>query len=358
MSKVQNIVPQQRGTIPILSNILLEADNDELVVTGTDLTVGVRCFTGAKVMQAGSITLPVRHVSQLVREVPAANIEFSTNKNEAVEIVADASRFRIHGMGRDEFPVLPDLQGATSFSLPQGALKDALFRTAFAVAKEDTRYTLTGLFLGIQQGIAQFVGTDGKRLAKVELRVSLPQDFTGEYIIPLKAVEEIIKNLGDDQQIATLYLMEDKIALETDQTLLVTKLLSGDYPDFDRVIPKDPELSIELHREEMASLLRQVSLFTNETSYSARFSLTPGQLQLTANSANVGEGKVSMPVNYGGQPLDIAFSPSSFLDILKHCRSETVWLKLTDAYNPGMINEPNTLGSLFILMPMRLSTEG
>jgi DNA polymerase-3 subunit beta len=149
--------------------------------------------------------------------------------------------------------------------------------------------------------------------------------------------------------------MNDKIAIEANQSILVTKLLAGDYPDFERVIPAETETTVTLHREELITLLRQISLFTAESNHSVRFSFTKGELVLTANDINIGEGKVSMPVNYNGQKLEIAFNPNYFLDILRHSPDESVQLGLTDPYNPGVITDSSS--AVFILMPMRLNEQ-
>lgn len=361
ISKCFNIVGT-KATIPILSNFLIEAVNDELVITSTDLTVGIRCFTEAKILEEGATTLPAKKLVQLVRELTATNIEVTTNANEVTEITADVSRFKLHGMNRSEFPSLPNMTGSTQFIIAQSDLKEMLFRTSFAVSREDNRYVLTGVHMQIINGEAIFVGTDGKRLSKTRMPIALEQAFSGNYIIPLKAIEEILKNLTDDGE-ATVYLMSDRIAVEMNNITIVTKLLVGDYPDVNRVIPEQPSTVVSLHREELMSLLRQISLFTAETTPSVRFALANGELKLNANAMEVGEGKVSMPVNYHGQQLEIAFNPNFFLDILRHTKQETVSMGITDAYNPGIISDSDpmpstsTARSLFILMPMRLNEE-
>lgn len=361
ISKCLNVV-SQKATIPILSNLLIEARDGMLTVTSTDLTVGIRCFTEAKILEEGATTLPAKRLAQLVRELTSVNLEVSTT-NEITEIIADASRFRLHGMARSEFPTLPDLQGAVKFSVKQTDLKDVLFRTAFAVSRDDNRFVLTGVFLQISNGQATFVGTDGKRLARAFLPVALDMSYTGNFIIPLKAIEETLKNLTDDGE-TIVYLMTDKIAIETTDATIITKLLSGDYPDISRVIPSTTENAVSLHREELMALLRQVSLFTAENNHAVRFSFTDGELRLNANTMEIGEGKVSMPANYQGQKLEIAFNPSFFLDILRHSKGETVVMGITDPYNPGIITDQNATefvagqaNPLFVLMPMRLNEE-
>lgn len=365
INKCLNAVAQ-KSTVPILSNFLIEAINDELIITATDLMVGVRCFTEAKILEEGATTLPARRFAQLIRELTAVNVEITSNSNETTEILANSSRFKLNGMSKNEFPALPDVSDATHFKIKQSILKDVLYRTAFAVSREDNRYVLTGVCLQIAHGMASFIGTDGKRLAKSETALNIDKSFQGTYVIPLKAVEEILKNLSEEGE-ATVFLMNDKIAVEASNTIIISKLLTGEYPDVNRVIPNETGVTVNLHREELMSLLRQISLFTPENSHSVRFTFGDGELKLTATTMEIGEGKVSMPVNYQGQKLEIAFNPNYFLDILRHSKNETISMGLTDSYNPGLIRDEDEVAvekkneesqnSLFILMPMRLSEE-
>lgn len=365
INKCLNAVAQ-KSTIPILSNFLIEAVNDELIITATDLTVGVRCFTEAKIIEEGATTLPAKRFAQLIRELTAVNVEISTNANEVTEIIANTSRFKLNGMNKNEFPALPNVTDAVHFKIKQNILKDMLYRTAFAVSKEDNRYVLTGVCLQITNATASFIGTDGKRLAKSQTNLNIDKAFQGNYVIPLKAVEEILKNLTDEGE-ATVFLMNDKIAVEASNTIIVSKLLSGEYPDVNRVIPTQTGVTVNLHREELMSLLRQISLFAAENNHSVRFTFSEGELKLTANTMEIGEGKVSMPVNYIGQKLEIAFNPNFFLDILRHSKHETIAMGITDPYNPGLISEcdytknenesESGQNSLFVLMPMRLTED-
>lgn len=348
--KIQNVVPQN-PSLPILSHFTVEAVNDTLIFTATDLTVGMRCVTTAKVFEEGSITLPSRRFFQLIRELTDATLEITGDKKEMIEIKTGSSRFRLNGMDKSQYPSLPDLSEATKFTMKSEVLKEMLYRTSFAVSKDDNRYVLTGVLLKIEAGKAVVVGTDGKRLAKMDCAVPLAEDFYGEYVLPLKAVDEILKILGESEE-TIVYLMSDKLAIESGNTLLVTKLLSGDYPDFQQIIPSQTTMSLTLHREEITTLLRQISLFTTDSSQSVRFSFSKGELVITANSVDIGEGKVSMPVDYTGGSLEIAFNPHFFLDILRHSKDETMTLGLSDSYSPGILTDSTS--SLFVIMPMRL----
>ncbi|ANH79083.1 DNA polymerase III subunit beta [Candidatus Chlamydia sanziniae] len=350
IKKIQSVVPQN-APIPILTHVLIETYNDELVFTATDLTVSTRCVAKAKVYEKGAISISSKRFFQLVKELTEANLEISASRGEMAQITSGSSCFRLLSMEKEDFPMLPDMQNATRFTISAEELKNMLQRTSFAVSREESRYVLTGVLLSITQGTATIVGTDGKRLAKIDTEISLHKSFSGDYIIPIKAVEEIIKMCVEDAE-ATIFLDKDKIAVECDNTLLITKLLAGEFPDFSPVISTQSTIQLDLHREELITLLKQVALFTNESSHSVKFTFLPGELTLTANCTKVGEGKVSMTVNYSGEPLEIAFNPFFFLDILKHSKDELVHLGVSDSYNPGIITDSTC--SLFVIMPMRL----
>lgn len=205
----------------------------------------------------------------------------------------------------------------------------------------------------MSQGKATFIGTDGKRLAKATAPVAMENSFHGSHVIPLKAVEEMIKMVTDAEDPIYLNLTHDRIFLESGSTALSAKLLSGQYPDVERVIPTNPPHQCSMHREELLSLLRQVSLFTSETSHSVRFSFETGQLHLSAMSSEIGEGRVSMPVDFAGPKLDIAFNPHFFIDLLRHSKDETIRFGFTDPHNPGLVTDSSN--ALFVIMPMRLT---
>ncbi len=361
ISKIQNII-SLKPTMPILSNFLLEAYNDELIVTATDLTVGIRCHAEAQISEEGATTLPTKTFANLIRELTAPTVQIQTNANNITTIISGSSRFKINGMNKDEYPDLPDYNNVQSFSIEQSVFKDLLFRIAFAISKDDNRYVLTGASLQISNGIVTLLGTDGKRLARSFATIAIDPTIQAQIIIPIKATDEIIKNLNDEGE-AKVYLLQDKIAVEANKTLLVAKLLTGEYPDLGRVIPEKSEFTFSLHRDELITMLRQISLFRTDNNHSVRFSFSDGELLLSSNTSEIGEGQVAMPVNYHGPKLDIAFNPAYFLDILRHCKRETVMMGLIDSYNPGVIVDSDKLEKsfdstpLFVIMPMRLSED-
>lgn len=359
VSKCANIIPP-KPTMPVLGNLLIEAREGLLTLTATDMMVSLRYSTEVKVIQEGITTLPAKRLAQLLRELTATNVEIEMDANHQAKVHANSSTFRLPGMKADDFPALPDLSEVTKIVVKQTDLKSMFYRTAFSVANDETRHVLMGVFLQIARGRATFSATDGKRLARSFLAVDVDPGYNGSFIIPIKAVNEVLGNLSDTEtDMISLCLMTDKVAFEMPGKTIITKLLLGDYPDVNRVIPESIQNIISLHREELTTLLRQVILFTNEER-AVRFTFSQGELHLSANT-ELGEGKVSMPVNYHGEKFDMSFSSSFFLDVLKHSKSETVNLGVNDSFNPGVIMDQNSsnyvsseMNPLFILMPMCL----
>ncbi len=255
-------------------------------------------------------------------------------------------------MHKNEFPQLPDLSDGVSVSVPSTLLKEILSRTVFAAARDDDRQVLNGIFIQNIDSQAVFLATDGKRLAKLWTPVDLPPEYSSSCVLPIKAVEEMIKLLDEKEPIAKLTYMNEKVSLEAGSITLISKLLAGQYPDVARVIPTEPAQPVTLHREELISLLRQLTLFTSEESASVRFEFLPGELRLSAMSGELGEGRVCMPVNYGGPRFEIAFNPHYFLDILRNSKDEAVQFNVSNPYNPGLITDSSS--ALFVIMPMRI----
>lgn len=352
IGKIQSIV-SQRPALPILSNVLLEAADGELILTATDLMVSMRVFTKAKVEEAGAITLPARKLFHLVRELTSPQVEIQSLSAESVLVNAGSSHFKIQGMRKSEFPEVPDLKEGVQVPIGSHLLKEMLTKTVFAAARDDSRQVLNGVLFQKNGNTITLIGTDGKRLSKVESQIESPSLKDGSYVISLKAVEEIIKLIENKDETILLKLTADKIGVELSPVSLVAKLLTGPYPDVARVIPEKTTPPISLHREELITLLRQVSLFTTELSSSVRFSFSPGLLHLAAMSGEIGEGKVHMPVNYTGPNLEIAFNPHFFLEILRHSKDETVQFNVTDPYNPGLVTDSSK--AQYVIMPMRSS---
>lgn len=360
ITKIQNIV-SQKPPIPILSNFLIEAFNNEIKLTATDLTVGIRCNTEASIFEEGATTLPAKKFGELIRELTATNVEISTNEKGITTVKSGSSHFKINGISKDGFPSLPDSSTGLSFQIQQKNLKEMFFRTSFSVSREENRHNLGGICLTIVNNIAIFIGTNGKRLARafcpIESNTTLNHP---PIILSLKAVDEIFKCLNDEGE-GKFNIFENQCSFEANNTRIVSKLIEGEYPEVSGFIPKHSDLVISLHREELMTLLRQIVLFTDAQNLSVRFTFNNGELKLSGNAISLGEGDATMAVNYTGPQFEICLHPQNTLEILRHCSSETVIFGFTDPYNPGIIVEgnesllanPMDISPIFVIMPMR-----
>lgn len=352
--KIQGVIPA-KPSIPILANVVLEASHGELILSASDLSLSIKASIEADIIEEGSIALPAKKFFSLILELTAPTIEIQSSAKVA-NIFAGSSKFKIQGTGKEEFPEIPDLSNNQVLSIPANLLKELLSKTSFAAGKDETRPILHSVLFQSFHSTLTTTGTDGKRLAKVHTTIASSDNSPeGSFILPVKAVEEMVHLLDSVEQQeeqVNLFFNQEKLSLQVGSTNLISQLLTGHYPDVSRIIPTEARNPISLHREELTSLLRQVALFTPETSHSVRFSFTPGTLTLSAVSGSIGEGDVNMPVNYQGEPINIAFNPNYFLDILKHSSDETILFDVLDSYNPGLITDSSN--ALFVLMPMKL----
>jgi DNA polymerase-3 subunit beta len=355
LQAVQNVV-STRTTLPILSNVLLRAEEGHLELTATDLDVTVACKVEAKVTQPGSTTLPVKKLFGIVRELNG-EIEIETDDKNIATIRSGSSFFKIHGLGAEEFPPLPNFKDDKKVALPQENIRAMIKKTSFAVSTDESRYVLNGIFISLKDGKMTLVATDGRRLALVDEEVELSEKSTGEFIVPAKAVNELNRLLqtsgnvelkfGDNQ--ASFSLKDDKGF----SVLLITKLIEGNYPNYKQVIPGEAKERIALVREELMQALRRAEIMTSEKANSVRLNFGKNLLTITANSPEVGEARETIAINYKGKEMAIAFNPRYLIDPLTALAEDEVYFELIDELSPGVlkINGP----FLYVVMPMRLN---
>ena len=255
LQQVQHVV-SARTTLPILSNVLLEAEDGELKLTTTDLDVGVSGRVAAEVEESGATSLPARRLESIIRELPAAEVEVEVSDDNAATITSGPSFFKILGLGDDEFPPLPDFDGAKEFKVSQKVLKDSLKKTSYAISTDETRYVLNGIFASFKDSTMTLVATDGRRLAMVDHDVEFPQSQEVEVIIPTKAVNELQRLLQDEGDVR-IVIGESQVAFELNKNLLVSKLIEGNYPNFRQVIPGEAKERVTLDRETFFPVLLQ-----------------------------------------------------------------------------------------------------
>jgi len=355
LQAVQNVV-STRTTLPILSNVLLNAVGDRLTLTATDLDVTISKTVEAKVEIDGSFTMPVKKLLSIAREVGGSQIEMDVSKNQC-SIKSGSSAYRVNGLPAEEFPPIPNFSGQTTIQMPQDTVKTMLRRTSFAVSTDENRYVLNGLYLSFKENKLTMVATDGRRLALAEEDVELKDDNTLEVIVPTKAIQELSRSLGDKGDVE-IQITENQVSFglkENDGTgsLIVSKLVEGAYPNYKQVIPAESKHRVTLDKEELFHALRRAEIMTSEKANSVKLTFSENNLTFTANSPEVGESRETMAIKYEGEETSIAFNPQFFIDPLKALEEDEVHFEFTDQLSPGVVKVKHPF--LYVIMPMRTS---
>lgn len=351
LQKVQHVV-SSRTTLPILSNVLLVAKDGKIHFTTTDLDVGVTGSVDATIDKEGSTTLPAKRLVSIVRELPASEIEVSVDSKNHASITCGPSFFKIIGLGETEFPPLPDFAGAKEYKIPQAALRDGLKKTNYAISTDETRYVLNGIYTSFRDGKLTLVATDGRRLAMADTDVEFPATHETDVIIPAKAVQELQRLLGDSGDVI-VRLSDSQISFAVGSSLLCSKLIEGNYPNYRQVIPGDSNERIVISREALLETVRRVSILSSEKSNSVKLIFAENRIEVTANSPDVGEAKESIDVSYSGPDMQIAFNPEFLQAPLRALEDDNIYLDLIDEMSPGVIRIEGSF--LYVLMPMRVS---
>jgi DNA polymerase-3 subunit beta len=351
LQTVQNVV-STRTTLPILSNVLLQAAEGQLRLTTTDLDVGVSGAVSAQIEKPGATTLPARRLANIVRELPAAEIQVEIDSKNVASIRCGQSFFKILGLPEEEFPPLPKFDDTRTFTISQQALRDALKKTSYAISTDETRYVLNGILFSFKENKLTLVATDGRRLALVDLEIEFPRSQEVEIIVPTKAVTELGRLLGDEGDVR-LSVGENQVAFQINDTLLASKLIEGNYPNYRQVIPAEAKERVTLERELFLNAVHRVSLLSSEKSNSVKLVFTKNNIEIAANTPDVGEARESLAVAYKGREFSIAFNPEFLQAPLRALTNDEVYLDMIDEMSPGVIKIQSPF--LYVLMPMRIS---
>ncbi len=351
LQTVQNVV-STRTTLPILSNVLIQATEGRVHFTTNDLDVGMSCTIEAQVSESGGTTLPARRLASIVKELPASEVEFEVDGKNTASIRCGQSFFKMMGLSEEEFPALPKLENSKTFTFKQRDLKDGLRKTSYAISTDETRYVLNGVLFSFKENRLTLVATDGRRLALVDIEGEFPRGQEGDLIVPAKCVTELQRILGEDGEMR-MFVTENQTGFDVSGKLLVSKLIEGNYPNYRQVIPPETKERITLERELLLNAVRRVALLSSEKSNSVKLNFTKNNLEITANTPEVGEARESLAVQYKGKEFSIAFNPGFLQDPLRNLPDEQVHLDLIDEMSPGVIRIGTPF--LYVLMPMRIS---
>jgi DNA polymerase-3 subunit beta len=351
LQMVQNIV-EPRQTLPILANVLLEADGETLRVTATDLAVAARVSVPASVRSGGAVTLLARKLGEIVKELPAATLSLKVQPNDSVLLRCGSASYRLVGLPPGDFPAMVPLASPEWVSLDGKVLKEMVGQTSFAISHDESRYALNGVLLSIGPGEIRLVATDGHRLALAS-RPLANGGGGGTGIVPRKAVQEVARVLGVAEAVQVA-LAENQFLLRMSNFLLTARLIEGQFPNYEQVIPKGHPLRLVLGRSVLMAAVRRVSVLSEERTKPVRFLLSPGTLKLAASSPDLGEAEEILPVEYPGEELAIGFNSRYLLDALGPGESEEVVVELKDALSPGVFRIGEGGGYFCVIMPMRM----
>ncbi|MEA3488740.1 MAG: DNA polymerase III subunit beta [Candidatus Omnitrophota bacterium] len=351
---VQNAV-SQKSSLPILSNILLEAENKTLKLTATDLDIAICSTIPVTVEQSGTITVPARKFFDIVKALPdESEISLSIKKNNFVTIKSEKALFKIIGLPKEEFPQLPLFKDKDSITVEQNSLREMLNLTDFAISKDDTRYILNGVLLIVKGDRMNIVATDGRRLAAINNTLQKKTLVDRMVIVPTKTVQEVKRMLGEEGEVKIKF-GDNQILFSFPGCFILSRLIEGEYPNYEKVIPEKSSKEVRISREEFLSAARRASIFTDQDSMAIKLSIKKKKMTISKNTPYLGEAKEELDVDYSGNgDLEIGFNPRYLIDVLKSLSDEDVVLEVNDSSKPGVIRKGEKY--TYVVLPMQLTT--
>lgn len=351
LQMVQNIV-EPRQTLPILANVLLETEEGTVRLTATDLEVGARVSVPARVVGKGAITVSARKLAEIVKELPAAAVALKVGDNAGVTLRCAGVTYKLVGMPPDDFPPVVPASPGTWLTLEAKTLRDMLTQTSFAVSHDETRYALNGVLFAVAGREMRLVATDGHRLA-LAVRTIGDGERAVTGIVPRKAISEIARVLGAGEEVQ-LGITENQFVLQMPNFVMTARLIEGQFPNYEAVIPKGQPGRLVISRVALASALRRVAVMAEERNKPVKLQLGPAVLRLSASSHDQGEAEETLDVDYGGEEVAIGFNSKYLLDALGPIETDQIALEFKDALSPGVVKSAGEDGYCCVIMPMRI----
>ncbi|HJR52245.1 MAG TPA: DNA polymerase III subunit beta [Gemmatimonadota bacterium] len=355
LSAVANIVPA-RTPLPIIGNVLLNAESDELALSATDLDLSVTIRVKAKVESPGRVTLPARKLTDMIRALPPSPVRVK-GEAEHVTVECENSKFRVHGLPAEDFPTFPSLGFEDGITVPAGTVERLAAHTSFAASNEDTRPILNGVLWEVLDDRMQMVATNGHRLARygVPAPAGSPRKPARDVIVPPKALAQIGRIFGPDDELVVA--MDDKqIGFRGERGVVYSRLIEGPYPNYEQVIPKDNDKRLRADKERLTAALRRMAVMASDQTHRVRLSMKDDALKLYVSTPDVGEGSEEMMVSYEGEPIDIGFNANYLLEVLRFVDSDEVEISLKAPERAALVRPGGENGDeyLCLVMPLRL----
>ena len=354
LGHVQSVV-ERRNTIPILSNVLIEArDDGSIRLMATDLDLQVDESVPAQVAQAGATTVSAHTIFDNVRKLPeGSQVELSASEGK-MQVVAGRARFNLSTLPRDDFPVIAEGELPTRFELPAATLRQIIDKTRFAISSEETRYYLMGIFLHVADDKLKAAATDGHRLARVTVDKPEGADGMPDVIIPKKCVVELRKLLDEVEGTAEVSLSPTKVRFGLGSAVLTSKLIDGTFPDYNRVIPTANDKLLKLDPKSFMAGVDRVATIASEKTRAVKMAVDRDKITLSVTSPENGLAVEEIAADYGSDNIEIGFNARYLMDILAQIEGDTVEVHLADASAPTLLRENDKSNALYVLMPMRV----
>jgi DNA polymerase-3 subunit beta len=361
LASLQNVTGK-KGNIAILSNILIESKTDALLLTATDLEIGIRNSLPAEILSPGSITLPAKKLFEIVRESGADHIHVEIMENNWAKISADSADYKLAGMPSAEYPAFPEYDESVLVSLPSDRIKELIDKTIYSVAQEgESQFNLTGVLvekdLSEGRNMLRMVSSDGHRLSLCE--TTMENDLSGLkmekiILIPRKGMQEIRKFSEGPAELQIAF-EEKQAVIKTDHSLIVVRLMNGDFPDYKNIINMiKKEKCIELNRVQFMNSMKKMNLFTEDRYNAVQFQIKPGKLVLSSQSMDIGSAKDEIAISYDDSPLTLGFNGKYFIESMQVMSSDTIKAYINSEESPCMIQGDDDPGFISIIMPMKI----
>ena len=359
IQKVLGVVPA-KTTIPILSNLLFELSNDILTISGTDLEISISSKIKVKSVSDGAIAIPARMITDIIRELPDVPLDFLLEENDWIKIQAGRGLYRVAGQPRDDFPKISMEESEKDFNLTISELSRFISKTIFAISSDELRPALTGVYLEILENELRFVGTDGHRLSRVVLTDFKSDDYNRNIIIPSKTLNLLMRSFEEEGQV-NIKIGKDHIIFGLNNTIINSKLIDSQYPNYERVIPNDNDKKMVVNKDVLHATLRRSIIFSNSLTHQVRFDIAPSTLTISAEDIEYGgESKEEIPIQFDDENMALGYNAAYLIDVLRHLDTEEVIFELKNSGTAAIIyptEQKKNENLTMLLMPMRLTSE-
>ncbi len=353
-------VAEKRSTMPILSNIFIEALNDKITIIATDLEIGLKGELMADIEENGCLTISARKMFEVVREMPAGELDIESKENNWLIISSGKVVFKIMGLASEEFPSLPDIEDTIYLSIDSEILKDMIDKTLFSVSTDETRYNINGVLLERSKeehrDLLRMISTDGHRLSIRDREIDM-----GEFempdrniIIPRKGLQELRRIIDEGNEKISMGFKGNNGIFKTDSVVLVARLIDGEFPDYDQVLPKENDKDLILDREIFLISLRRMSILSTDRSKGVKLTVSAGSMHFSSNNPDLGEAEEEFEIDYSGEGMSIGFNARYLVDVLNIIEDEKVMLTLKDELNSGILTLIDDKDYRYVIMPMRI----